>query len=316
MTTTVSDRRPSRQSPPPSGAGAPPAIPAWRRRLWPYFLSVPALAVTIGILYPFVLSAWYTLLNYSARTRDVHVVGLTNFTTVLSDSSFWNSVRVTVVYAVSATLVETVLGVAIALLLYRASRIGGVFEKVLILPLMIAPAIAGVLWKLMFNSQFGILNHVLGLGSFNWLGQSTALPSVILVDVWIFTPFVAILVLAGVRSLPREPFEASSVDGASWFYMFRRLMLPMMWPYILVAVIFRFMDCVKIFDHVYVLTAGGPGTSTTTIQIAAFQNSIVYSNYSSGATYMFLLWVIVFITARYLVGVLGKAQRRAAGAEG
>jgi multiple sugar transport system permease protein len=92
-------------------------------------------------------------------------------------------------------------------------------------------------------------------------------------------------------------------------------MLPMMWPYILVAVIFRFMDCLKVFDHVYVLTAGGPGTTTTTIQIAAFQNSIVYSNYSLGATYMFLLWVIVFITARYLVSVLGKAQRRAAGAE-
>jgi multiple sugar transport system permease protein len=316
VTTTVSDRPPDQRSRPPAPGGAPPRVPAWRRRLWPYFLAVPALAITVLILYPFALSAWYTLLNYSARAREVHVVGLTNFQAVLSSSDFWNSVRVTLVYAVTATVLETVLGVGIALLLYRASRIGTVLEKVLILPLMIAPAIAGVLWKLMFNSQFGILNHVLHLGSFNWLGQRTALPAAILVDIWIFTPFVAILVLAGVRSLPREPFEASSVDGAGPVYMFRRLMLPMMWPYILVAVIFRFMDCLKVFDHVYVLTAGGPGTQTTTLQIGAFQNSIVYSNYSTGATYMFLLWAIVFITARYLVSALGKAQRRAAGAEG
>ena len=89
-----------------------------------------------------------------------------------------------------------------------------------------------------------------------------------LVDVWIYTPFVAVLVLAGVRSLPKEPFEASDVDGASWFYMFRRLMLPMMWPYILVAVIFRFMDCLKIFDIIYVLTAGGPGDATAACRSA------------------------------------------------
>ena len=157
-------------------------------------------------------------------------------------------------------MVETLLGIGIALLLNRSSILGRVFERVLILPLMIAPVIAGVTWSLMFNPQFGVLNHVLGLGStFDWLGRDTALWSLILVDIWTFTPFVAILVLAGIRSLPKEPFEASEVDGASWFYMFRRLMLPMMWPYILVAVIFRLMDCLKIFDHVYVLTAGGPG---------------------------------------------------------
>jgi len=298
-------------------SGPPPAVPAWRRRLWPYLLSVPALVITVGILYPFALSAYYTVLNYSARTQNnVEFVGLRNFARVLTDPQFWGSVRTTLVYAVSATLIETVLGVGIALLLYRASFVGRLFERVLILPLMIAPAIAGVLWGLMFNPSFGVLNYVLGLGSeFVWLGRDTALASVILVDVWIFTPFVAILVLAGVRSLPREPFEASAVDGASWFYMFRRLMLPMMWPYILVAVIFRFMDCLKVFDHIYVLTAGGPGDTTRTLQVGAYEDSITNLNFSGGATYMFLLWVIVFITARYLVGVLGKAQRRAAGAE-
>ncbi|GAA5156741.1 sugar ABC transporter permease [Pseudonocardia eucalypti] len=307
---------PPREAAPGAAPPKPKAVPAWRRGLRPYVLSLPAVLIIVGILYPFALGAYYAFLNYAAVVPNPVFVGLRNFGTVLSDPAFWSSVRVTLVYAVSATVAETVLGIGIALLLNRSSLVGRIFERVLILPLMIAPVIAGVLWKLMFNPQFGVLNHVLGLGStFDWLSDRLALFSVVLVDVWIFTPFVAVLVLAGIRSLPREPFEASAVDGASWFYMFRRLMLPMMWPYILVAVIFRFMDCLKIFDHVFVLTAGGPGDATRTLQISAYQNSIINFNYSLGSTYMFLLWAIVFLTARYLVSVLGRAQRRAAGAE-
>jgi multiple sugar transport system permease protein len=316
VTTTAPDRDTRARRGQGPGRKGPAAVPGWRRKLRPYLLSVPALLITVGILYPFVLGAYYAFLNYAAVRPAPVFVGLDNFKTVLTDPVFWTSVRVTAVYALVATTVETVLGIGIALLLNRSSHIGKVFERVLILPLMIAPVIAGVIWRLMFNPQFGVLNHVLGLGStFNWLSTKTALWSVILVDIWIFTPFVAILVLAGIRSLPKEPFEASDVDGASWFYQFRRLMLPMMWPYILVAVIFRFMDSLKIFDHVFVLTQGGPGTTTRTLQIGAYEDSIVNLNYSVGSTYMFLLWAIVFLTARYLVSVLGKAQKRAAGTE-
>lgn len=292
-----------------------PEVPTWRRKLRPYLLSIPALVIVIGILYPFFVGAYYAFLNYAAVNPDPHFVWFENFTSVLGDQIFWESVKVTGIFAVVATTIETVLGVGLALLLNRSSIIGKIFEKVLILPLMIAPVIAGVIWKLMFNPQFGVLNHVFGLGTFDWLSKDMALWSSILVDAWIYTPFVAILVLAGIRSLPKEPFEASAVDGASWFYMFRRLMLPMMWPYILVAVIFRFMDCLKAFDLIYVLTAGGPGMATRTLQIGAYEDSIIFQNFSRGSTYMFLLWILVFITARYLVSVLGKAQRRAAGAE-
>jgi len=308
VTSTATRQRPSTRE-------APPTVTPGRRRLRPYILSLPAVLVVIGILYPFVLGAYYSILDYTASNPDPHIVWFANYRSVLSDPQFWTSVRVTAVFAIVATALETVLGVAIALLLNRASRVGSVFEKVLILPLMIAPVIAGVVWKLMFNPQFGVLNHIFRLGSFDWLSKDTALWSSILVDAWIYTPFVAILVLAGMRSLPKEPFEASAVDGASWFYMFRRLMLPMMWPYILVAVIFRFMDCLKEFDLIYVLTAGGPGLATRTLQIGAYEDSITFQIFSRGSTYMFLLWILVFITARYLVSVLGKAQRRAAGAE-
>ncbi|MEJ3657524.1 sugar ABC transporter permease [Actinomycetes bacterium KLBMP 9759] len=292
------------------------AVPPWRRKLRPYVLSLPAVFLIVGILYPFGLGVYYVFLNYAAQVPRPVFIGITNLAGVLSDAAFWNSAGFTVLYAVLATGIETVLGVGIALLLNRSSLVGRVLERVLILPLMIAPVIAGVIWGLMFNPQFGVLNYVLGLGStFDWFSDTRAMWSALLVDAWIFTPFVAVLVLAGIRSLPREPFEASEVDGASWFTMFRRLMLPMIWPYILVAVIFRFMDSLKVFDHVFVLTAGGPGDATRTLQIGAYQNSIINFKYSIGSTYMFLLWVIVFLTARYLVSVLGKAQRRAAGTE-
>jgi len=160
-----------------------------------------------------------------------------------------------------------------------------------------------------------VLNYILGLGRFDWLSKGFVLPSAVLVDVWIYTPFVAVLVLAGIRSLPREPFEASSVDAAGPLYMFRRLMLPLIWPYILVAVIFRFMDCLKIFDIPQVLTNGGPGIAASTLQVSAYKDLIQNGEFSRGSTYMFILWILVFITARLLVGVLGKAQRRAAGSE-
>jgi multiple sugar transport system permease protein len=317
VTTTTPERSPGHEAGPSARPGAEPKpVSPGRRKLRPYILSVPAVAVVIGILYPFFVGVYYAFLNYSAVNPNPELVGFDNFVAVLTSAEFWHSVQVTVVYAVVATAVETVLGIGIALLLNRSSIVGKIFEKVLILPLMIAPVIAAVVWKLMFNPQFGVLNHVLGLGStFDWLSKERALWSSILVDLWIYTPFVAILVLAGIRSLPKEPFEASDVDGAGWFYMFRRLMLPMMWPYILVAVIFRFMDCLKIFDIIYVLTAGGPGNATRSLQIGAFEDSIINLDYSRGSTYMLLLWIIVFITARYLVSVLGKAQRRAAGAE-
>lgn len=299
------------------GGHKPPTVSRARRQFRPYLLSIPATVVLIGILYPFALGVYYTFLNYSATNPAPKFVGLQNYFYVFSDAAFWNSARVTGTFAIVATVVETVLGIGIALLLNRSSLIGKIFEKVLILPLMIAPVIAAVMWKLMFNPQFGVLNYIFRLGStFDFLNADRALWSVVLVDAWIYTPFVAILVLAGVRSLPKEPFEASAVDGANWFYVFRRLMLPMMWPYILVAVIFRFMDCLKIFDIIYVLTSGGPGDATKSMQVGAYIQSVLNFNYSMGSTYMFLLWIIIYIVANQLVKLLNKAQARAAGSEG
>ncbi len=289
-----------------------------RRALRPYILSLPALLLTVGILYPFGLGVFYTFFNYSASNPAPDFIGLQNYAIMFTSSAFWQSVTVTFQYAVSTTVIETVLGVGVALLLFRGSMSGRILEKVMILPLMVAPIIATIMWNLMLQPSIGVINYLLtpfGLGGIEWTNTPTgALISMIMIDVWVFTPFVIILALAGLRSLPREPFEAAAVDGAGYWYTFRKLMLPMVWPYILVAVIFRFMDSLKMFDIIYGLTGGGPGDSTMVLQVRAYQEAITYTNFSSGLTYMVVLWAIVFIITRVLVSVLGKAQSRAAGA--
>jgi multiple sugar transport system permease protein len=292
-------------------------LPAWRRGVRPYLLVLPAIALTIGILYPFVLGAMYAFQNYRANRPDsTRWVGLENFQNVFSDPEFFQTVFLTTQFAVAATAVETVLGIGVALLLARSSTVSRVLERFLIVPLMIAPVIAAIIWRLMMLPTVGVLNYMLSPIGIRpeWTGSPIwALFSIILVDVWTYTPFVALLVLAGLRSLPRAPFEAAAVEGASFWYTFRNLTLPMLSPYILVAVIFRFMDSLKIFDIIQVLTQGGPGDATMALQVRAFEEAITFSRYSLGSTYMLILWVVVYIVTRGLIVVLSRAQARAAG---
>ncbi len=292
-------------------------LPAWRRGARPYLLVLPAIALTIGILYPFVLGAMYAFQNYRANRPDsTRWVGFENFQDIFSDPEFFQTAFLTAQFAVAATVVETLLGIGVALLLARSSTVSRLLERLLIVPLMIAPVIAAIIWRLMMLPTVGVLNYLLSPFGIRpeWTGSpGWALFSIILVDVWTYTPFVALLVLAGLRSLPRAPFEAAAVEGASFWYTFRNLTLPMLWPYILVAVIFRFMDSLKIFDIIQVLTQGGPGDATMALQVRAFEEAITFSRYSLGSTYMLILWVVVYIVTRGLIVVLSRAQARAAG---
>jgi multiple sugar transport system permease protein len=275
------------------------AVSPRRRALRPYLLVLPSLLLTIGILYPFGLGLFYTFFNYAAATPNPDFVGLQNYVAIFTSAEFWQSAWVTLRYAVSTTVVETLLGVGVALLL------------------MIAPVIATIMWSLMLQPTVGVINYMLsplGLGGVEWTDSPRgAFLSAVVIDAWIFTPFVALLALAGMRSLPRDPFEAAAVDGAGYWYTFRKLMLPMLWPYILVAVIFRFMDSLKMFDVIYALTRGGPGDSMMVLQVRGYQEAILYTNFSVGLTYTIVIWAAVFIATRLLVGVFGRAQARAAG---
>lgn len=299
-----------------TGGGAP-VLPTWRSRLRPYLLAVPAVLLVAGILYPFVVGAGYTFFNFSDVNPQPAFVGVRNFADILGSGAFWHAAWVTVAYTVAATGIETVLGVGVALLLNHGTLIGRMLQRVVILPLMIAPIIAAIMWKLLLLPAVGWVAPILsavGVSGYSGTDQPFwALFWSVTVDIWLYTPFVAIIALAGLRSLPQSPFEAAAVDGAGWWFTFRRLALPMLWPYILVAVIFRIMDCLKIFDIIYGLTAGGPGNATTTVQINAYLEAILYARYSRGMTYMIVLWVAVFVISFFLVRYLNRVQRRAAG---
>lgn len=302
------------QAPPLANA---PRVSRRRKALRPYLLSVPAVLLCAGILYPFFLGVSYTFFDFSATNPQPNVVGFANFKEILASSEFWASARVTLVFALAATGLETVLGVGVALLLNRSTLIGKLFEKVLIVPLMVAPILAAIMWKLLLLPEIGWVRPIVEFfGGRGYNGTDSpvmAMVWAVVVDAWIFTPFVAIIALAGLRSLPKSPFEAAAVDGGGWWLTFRKLTLPMLWPYVLVAVIFRLMDNLKMFDVIFGLTSGGPGTATTTLQISAYLEAISYARYSSGLTYMFLLWALVFVISMILVKYLRRLQNRAAG---
>jgi len=287
----------------------------WR----PYLIALPALLVLVGILYPFATAIYYSFTAYALNRPDSidQFVGFRNYVRMVQGSGFTYSTYITLAYAFLATGVELVLGIIIALLLNRDSWIAKILQTTLIFPMMIAPVIGTLVWKVMMQPSVGILNPMLGavgIPPLEWAAvPQTALFSVVLVDVWMFTPFAALITLAGLRSFPQGPFEAARVDGASFWFTFRNLTLPMLTPYIIIIVVFRFMDSLKMFDIIFAMTEGGPGNTLMTYQLTAYRTSIQFQRLAQGLPYTIILFIVIYITSQILVNWWAKAQRRAAG---
>jgi multiple sugar transport system permease protein len=226
-------------------------------------------------------------------------VGLDNYRTVLADSYFWQSVRVTLFFTVFAVAIEMILGIFIAFLVNGATVGKGLIRSLLILPLATAPAVTGLFWRYLYDTQFGLYNYFLGLVGLpepNWLGDiDIALWAVIIFDVWQWTPFVALIVLAGLQSLPKEPFEAAELDGASYFKVLRRLTFPMLMPVLFLVGILRTIDSLRLYDAVAVLTRGGPGSTTETMTYYLYRNGLQFfrMDYASTMALLFLYAVVV-----------------------
>ena len=283
-------------------------------RFAPYILIGPAFLATIGILAPFAISLWWSLSNYKLTRPNYRLIGLDNYLELLKSPDFWNSTLVTFKYALGAVSVELGLGLALALLLNRETLASRILRPLLILPLVIAPVIGTLMWKLMMSPEFGVANYMLsffGQRYFPWASVTQwALFSVVLIDAWMFSPFIALLLLAGLRSLPAPPFEAANVDGASPWFVFRRLTLPMLTPFIYIAMVFRLIDSLKAFDIPFALTKGGPGEALMTYQIRGFNEVFTFLNIAKGSAYMLINWLIVYIICFLLVGRLEKAKSR------
>jgi multiple sugar transport system permease protein len=280
-------------------AGRPVRTRSVGALLLPYLLSLPALLVCIGILIPFATAVWYSMQRYNLAfpmTRGMIWWG--NYLDFLSDPSFWNTLKVSIAYMVLTVGVELLLGLGVALLLRRSTVFNNIMSIALMLPLMIAPAIASLMWKLMTNPDFGILSYLVGLvglHDFKWASApSTALFTVVLVDVWVYTPFIIILLLAGLRALPTQPFEAADLDGVPRSFVFFRITLPMLMPYIITAALFRMLDAIQQFDIIYAMTQGGPGDRLMVFQVQAYLDFFQNTNVGRSAALLMILWAITF----------------------
>ncbi len=291
--------------------------PAFRRAL-PYLLSMPALLVCVAVLIPFVTAVFYSLERY--RLSQPYLKGFiwfNNYINFIYDSEFWNTVWISLLYTVLTVVCQLLLGLGMAMLLRQRSRVNNFISVMLLLPLMTAPAIAALMWKLMTNPNFGVLSYLvgfIGLSDFRWASSpSSALFTVVLVDTWVYTPFIMILLLAGLRSLPQQPFEAAALDGVPASFVFFRITLPMLTPYIITAVLFRLLDSIQQFDIIYATTQGGPGNKLMVFQVEAYLQFFQYTNVGKSAALLMILWAITYALSNVFIKNWLKLRERARG---
>jgi multiple sugar transport system permease protein len=291
----------------------------FRRKALPYLLSLPALLMCIGILIPFFTAVYYSLLRFRLNLPAMKgFIWFDNYINFFSDPKFWNTVYISLVYAFLTVGLELIFGLAIALLLQKQTRFNNFASILLLLPLMTAPALAALMWKLMTNPNFGILSYFVsffGLTDFKWASDpKTALLTVVLVDIWVYTPFIMILLLAGLRSLPKAPFEAAALDGVPRSFVFFRITLPMLMPYIITATLFRLLDSIQQFDIIYSMTQGGPGDKLLVFQVQAYLDYFQSTNIARSSAMMIILWAITYFLSTVFIKQWLKLRERAHGA--
>lgn len=290
----------------------------FKTRVRPYLIVAPALIITIGILIPFAMAIYFSLTSYSFRLPYYSFIGPENWISIFKDPVFWHAVWVTLKYAFFTTVIEMLLGLGIAILLNNNNnRFTKILRVVLVFPLMIAPVIATIVWQLMLNNSVGIVEKLLnifGVYNFPWAASpSTALMTAVMIDVWVNTAFVILLVLAGLQSLPKSPFESAKIDGGSALFNFRYLTLPMLKPSMYIALLFRLMAALQEYAIIFALTKGGPGDTLMNLSLTAYQTGFQFQKFGYALPYILVLWVFINIIAKQIVKRQRAAQKQALG---
>lgn len=288
------------------------AFSRWNKKSLPLLLIIPAL-ISIGLttIYPLAFSFRLSFFNYNIAKPDSGqvFVGLKNYATALTDANFYTTLKTTLLFVALAVSVEFLVGLGLAVLLNRSIGEMRLISSLLLTPVVLAPVAVGVMWRLLFNPGAGAINYLirllhLGKGPL-WVGDPRlALFSVVLVDVWEASPFIMLVLLAGLKSLPVDPYEAAVVDGASGWQAFRHITLPLLQPIILIVLLFRITDAIRIFDTLFILTGGGPAGVTETLSIYIYKTGFKFYNlgYASALAFLmlFLIGVITWANVRML----------------
>ena len=255
-------------------------------------LAVAGVAVGLPLAYAFYLS----LTDFSLTQQGVaQFVGATNYQDSLTNEDLWGAIGTTATYIVIAVSLETILGLMIALSLQKQQWARDITRAMLLAPMFITPIAVGLTFRFLLNDQLGAIPYLLDQVGVNYdfLGTGNALLTLALIDVWQWTPFMVLLLLAGLESIPKQPLEAARVDGAGALYIFRRITLPLLTPILSVAILLRSLDAMKVFEYVYATTRGGPGTETETIQYFAYQTGIQFFRLGEASSMAFILLAIV-----------------------
>lgn len=291
----------------------------WRwEALLPYLLLAPALVLLVGMVYPFGLGLYYSFTYYWLQyPKRFHFVWFDNYINLVSEPLFARALEFTLGFTLAAVVVQVGLGLAVALFLH--ARIPGrkAMRALLLLPLMMPPVISALMWKIMMAStNAGILNHMLsflGVDPVNWFGSTRgAVVSILIIDTWGNLPFVSLILLGALQALPTEPYEAARVDGASPVAMLRYITLPLLSPFLVLAVTFRTMDSLRIFDVIYATTMGGPNDATTNLIIMSYQFAFQWYQMGKGMAQAIVLLVLVVIASAILLRLWNRAAESTA----
>lgn len=269
-------------------------------------LVILSFVTVYPIFYVFYLSLQKKLLIFDISKY----VGLDNYLFLLRDDRFWNAMKNTVYFTVVSVSLELLLGLSIAMLLNRSFKFKGLIRAVVLIPWAVPTVVSAKMWEWMYNTDFGILNYILGT-KINWLGNPFwAIHAAILMDVWKTTPFVAILLIAGLQVIPQELYQAAKIDGAGNFAMFRRITVPLLKPVILVVLIFRTLDAFRVFDAIYVLTGGGPANTTETLSIYAYKVLFQTLQFGYGSTLSVIVFLCVGFISIFYIKILSREMRQ------
>jgi multiple sugar transport system permease protein len=283
---------------------------------------LPALLLLLFVFaYPILRAFWLSFFTQNLGTELKPVFsGIDNYFRMAGDGRFWNSLGTTAIFTTASVIVELFLGLGIALILNKPFAGRGAVRTIAILPWALPTALIGLAWAWIFNDQFGVANDILlrlGLvkNGINWLGEPTlALIATVFADVWKTTPFISIILLAGLQSISSDMYEAHSIDGATPWQSFRQITLPLLMPQILIAMLFRFAQAFGIFDLISVMTGGGPGGATEVISLYIYSTIMRYLDFGYGASLVvvtFTLLVVAVAVASFSLSKLnGKSVSR------
>lgn len=279
-----------------------------------YLFPLPALLfVLLLMVFPVVYTLFISFTEWTLTSgRPLKFVGLGSYLKIMQEPRFLDAVGRTFSFTFGAVVAEAVLGTTIALVLNREFRGKNVLKFILLLPLVATPVAVGIVFNLFYDPTIGFLNYVLsvvGLPQSGWVtASSTVLPSLMLVDIWQWTPMIALIVLAGLAGLSNEPYESAKVDGASSSQTFFHITLPMIMPTILTAVILRAVDALKTYDIIYAMTGGGPGYSSETLNILAYKYSFEYFNLGQASSILVFLFFLVLLFSLGVMQVRKKFE--------